>query len=297
LEAAHEAIDRQMKDAAKLQAQFLALREHLAELSKLDTSVREIAAQVNRIEKFVGFRKSAALTPELEATLEACLTRYRAWLTGIGCDTDEPVTVLISRDAGERGNAHYEPGKIVISEALASDPDVALREYTHHVLSEAKQNDALPFTSIQSGLADYLPCSFNDSPLFAVRSIPAFRQLYGREHFPNDYLRNMVNKLRLDTKPTVGSQQAIGEGWSGAFWELRGLLGQPQADPLLFDAWKAAPIVEDAPGSTIPFAETVLALVAERHPKALAAAQAIFRRRGMDSAAQPRPRRRAAAKR
>jgi len=291
LQAAHEVIDRQMKDAASLQAQFVALREHLAELSNLDSSVREIAAQVDRIEQYVGFQKSAALTPALKTKLEASLARYRTWLTRIGCDTTEPVTVLISRKASERGNAHYQPpNKIVISEDLARDPDVALREYTHHVLSEAKRDDAVPFTAVQSGLSDYLPCSFNDTPLFAVRSIPAFRRLYGRHHFPNNYLRTMDNQVRLDIVPYGGSQQRIGEGWGGAFWELRALLGQPQADPLLLDAWKAAPIAEDAPGSSVPFAEALIALVDERHPQASAAARALFKRRGLELDVPARPR-------
>jgi len=180
---------------------------------------------------------------------------------------------------------------------LARDPDVALREYTHHVLSEAKHDDAVPFTAVQSGLSDYLPCSFNDTPLFAVRSIPAFRRLYGRHHFPNNYLRTMDNQVRLDTVPYGGSQQAIGEGWGGAFWELRALLGQPRADPLLLDAWKAAPMVEDAPGSSLPFAEALVALIDERHPKVSAAARAIFKRRGLELSGAARPRRRAAARR
>ena len=236
------------------------------------------------------------MTPELKAKLEASLSRYRAWLRGIGCETDEPVKVLISSQKTRQGDAYYQPpNKIVISEALASDPDVALREYTHHVLSEAKHDDALPFTAIQSGLSDYFPCSFNDNALFAVRSIPAFRRIYGREYFPHDYLRNMVNQVRLDTPPTVGSEQAIGEGWGGAFWELRTLLGgASRSDPLLFEAWKASPIGEDAPGSSMPFAQELLLLIAKRHPTADAGARAIFKRRGLDIA--PRGRRRPAAK-
>jgi hypothetical protein len=280
LQGAHEAIEQQLRDAAGLQSQFVALREHLTELSQLDQNVRAIADQVNRIEQFVGFQKSPALTPKLQAALQASLTRYRTWLAGIGCRTDKPVTVLVDRK--EKNNAYYQPpDRIVIAEALAGDPDVVLREYTHHVLGEVKQKRALPFTAIQSGLSDYFPCSFNNNPLFAVQSAPVFNRIFKQVLFPNGYVRNMVNQVRLDTAPTLGSQQAIGEGWGGAFWELRQRLGHDEADTLLFDAWKAAPIVDDGPASSLVFAREVVSLATERYPQAGPEAQAIFERRGL----------------
>jgi hypothetical protein len=295
LQGAHEAIEQHLKDAAGLQSQFVALRAHLAELSQLDQNVRAIADQVNRIEQFVGFQKSPALSPALQASLQASLTRYRTWLAGIGCRTDKPVTVLVDRK--EKNNAYYEPpDRIVIAEALAGDPDVVLREYTHHVLSEAKRKRALPFTAIQSGLSDYFPCSFNNNPLFAVQSAPVFNRILKQVLFPNGYVRNMVNAVRLDTPPTLGSQQAIGEGWGGAFWELRERLGQEKADPLLFEAWKAAPVVDDGPVSSLAFAREAVSLVAERYPQAAADAQAMFERRGLKlGRSKPRPARGRAA--
>src|SRR5262249_48297927 len=159
---------------------------------------------------------------------------------------DERVTVFI--DPKLKDNAYYEPGRIVIAEVLAGDPDVVLREYTHHVLKDAK-DQAVPWTAIQSGLSDYLPCSFNNNPLFGAKSAPVFNRIFKRQLFAKGYVRNMVNALRLDTLRQGISEQEIGEGWSGVFWELRTLIGWEQADPLLVDAWKVAKIKRDSTAS------------------------------------------------
>ncbi|HEY2356103.1 MAG TPA: hypothetical protein VGH86_01530 [Phenylobacterium sp.] len=191
------------------------------------------------------------------------------------------MTIFI--DPKLKDNAYYDTsGKIVIAEVLAGDPDVVLREYTHHILQDARPKGELsPFTAIQSGLADYLPCSFNNSPLFAVASAPVFNQIYHQQLFPNGYLRNMVNQVRLDTPASTVSQQAIGEGWGGAFWELRELIGVNPTDSLVFEAWTTAKTIADSSPASLAFARGILALVTARHPKASQRAQAIFERRGL----------------
>ncbi len=278
MQEAAEAIKHQMQEATRLQEELAALRVRFTELAGIEHSVREIAAQVNRIEQFVGFQKSDALTPALKASLEDALSRYRTWLAGIGSLPGEPVTVFI--DPKLKDNAYYEPGRIVIAEVLAGDPDVVLREYTHHVLKDAKEK-AVPWTAIQSGLSDYLPCSFNNNPLFGAKSAPVFNRIFKRQMFANGYVRNMVNTLRLDTPRQGTSEQQIGEGWSGAFWELRTLLGREHADPLLVEAWKVAKIRKDSPASFTEFGRTIFGLVTQSHASFAAETKAIFERRGV----------------
>jgi hypothetical protein len=292
LQAAHEAIDRQLKDAASLQTQFTALREHLTELSKLDQDVQKIAQRVDQLGQFVGFEKSAALTPELKASLESTLGRYRTWLARIGAQTKRKVTVLIDRK--EKNNAYYVNGKIVIAEVLSGDPDVLLRTYTHHVLEAATRRSGAPLMAVHYGLADYFPCSFKDNPLFGVISAAVYNKMEKEPLFPDGYIRSMENQLRVDGEVTFETQGLLGLGWAGAFWEIRKLLGAPQADPLLFEAWKAARVVGEA--SSAAFGRDTTALVEARYPKHEAAVRAIFERRGLDLAKSQPARARATAK-
>jgi hypothetical protein len=288
LKAARKAVEQQMQDAAGLQTELVALRTRLGEVSELESSVRDIAAKVTRIEQFVGFEKSTALTPKLQASLEAALTRYRQWLLGIGMKPGKPVTVHI--DPKTRDNAYYmAPNKMVIAKALAGDPDVLLREYSHHVLIEGRPGRKREeFTSIQSGLADYLPCSFNGGPLFAVKAAPVFNRLFKEDLFPNGYVRRMDNDIPLDLGQTTVAKQPMGEAWGGAFWEIRSLLGAGAADPLLLEAWKTSPSIDDTPAGWTAFIGAVIAGAQARHPKEVAKVRAIFAKRWPDL-----PRRRA----
>ena len=281
LKAARDAVEQQMKDAAGLQTELVALRARLGEVSELESSVRDIAAKVTRIEQFVGFEKSTALTPRLQARLEAVLTRYRQWLLGIGVKPGKPVTVHI--DPKTRDNAYYmAPNKMVIAKALAGDPDVLLREYSHHVLMEARPRKREGFGSIQSGLADYLPCSFNGQPLFAAKAAPVFNRLFKETVFPNGYVRRMDNDVALDLGQTTVAPHPVGEAWGGAFWEIRSLLGAGAADPLLLEAWKTSPSIDDTQAGWTAFAGAVMALAEARHAKEAPKVRAIFAKRWAD---------------
>jgi hypothetical protein len=178
---------------------------------------------------------------------------------------------------------------MVIAKPLAVDPDVLLREYSHHVLIEARpkgRNEV--FGSIQSGLADYLPCSFAGRPLFAAKAAPVFNRLFKQALFPNGYVRRMDNDVPLDLGQTVVAKQPMGEAWGGAFWEIRALLGAGAADPLLFEAWKTSPSIDDTPEGWTAFITAVVARAQGRHPKEAPKVRAIFAKRWPDL-----PRRRA----
>jgi hypothetical protein len=281
-------VDQRMAEALELKGEFDALRLRYAQLAELEQSVRAIAGRVERIEEVVGFQKSKALTPKLQASLQDSLRRYRAWLAGLGVDTDEPVTVAVT--AKDLRNAHYDAGRIEIDKRLAGDPDVVMREYTHHVLKTLRpEGEALEFGAVQSGLSDYLPCSFKDAPQYAPKAAAAFNRMYRRKIVPEGYVRTMVNDRRLDTG---GELHDVGEAWGGAFWELRELLASQVADRLLLEAWKEAPVIADTPAAQLAFAKRVCALAARRKPSSEAKAAAIFARRGL---AVRRPARRRAA--
>src|SRR5262249_40826848 len=88
-------------------------------------------------------------------------------------------------------------------------------------------------------LADYFTCSFKGIPTFGEDSIQAFRDAYGnRSEFQNPYIRNLSNEKTF-IKDTVYEAHDAGEIIGAGFWDMRELIGQDQADRLLFSSWRS----------------------------------------------------------
>jgi len=105
---------------------------------------------------------------------------------------------------------------------------------------------------IESGLADYFPCSYADRSYFG--EIVAAVLNLGRP-----YTRNLNNSRKFDETPELeGEVHERGEIWGGAFWQLRSVLGRDLADRLLARAWQsmAWPITE--PETARKFIDAVL---------------------------------------
>src|SRR5262249_36859030 len=247
-------VERRMAEAADLKTEFAALHERYAQLLELEQNVRALSGRVDRVEaEVVAFQASKALTPRIKASLEAVLGRYRAWPWALQFDPSGPATVAIERQ--DAPNAYYDDGRMVIDPRLADDPDVALREFTHHALRSARgELDNRQFTAIQSGLADYLPCAFNGNPLFAVKSAPVFNRFYKQKIAPDGYLRTMLNKNRLDGDVTEYTTHSVGEAWGGAFWDLRGVIGGRETDQVVLKAWSQAEAIDDTIAARTAFA-------------------------------------------
>jgi hypothetical protein len=186
------------------------------------------------------FSDDSGLPLELQQELQKTVASFVEYLSNIGfLPPMEPVGVDGSKE--EPDNASYDPAAnlIRIGPALARDPDVALREFTHHqLLSMAPKGvefrDLSPAgMSIESGLADYYPCSFTDDPRVAESWAPT---ALNKPEVRN--LDNMLSFFALTSEQRAISQ-VVGEVWGGAFWELRTLLGQERTDRLLLAAWSA----------------------------------------------------------
>jgi hypothetical protein len=285
-------VENRKADADSLQKDYDGLRRRYVELEGLEHKVREIAGRVDVIEKEVGFAKSKAMTPKLQASLEDTLRRYRAWLAERGAVIGESVTVSVPDD-GKQENAWYENGQIIIDKRLARDPDVMTREYARHVLEVLRASDGkVGFTGLYSGIADYLACSFSGSAVFGAKAGPAFNRILRRDEFPNGYVRNLVNRRQIDED---GEEHDVGEAWGGAFWELRDAKEPRTFDTLLLEAWRTAPHIVDNRAGKLDFAKRLTALIGQEAPSKRSAALTIFARRGLDVAAKPPARRRAAA--
>jgi energy-coupling factor transporter ATP-binding protein EcfA2 len=197
---------------------------------------------VESIPDSILFERSAALTPILQRRLQSSLIDFQKYFQELGY-TSKSGRISVRIDPSPKGktpNAYYlHSGIIVVDEPLANDPDVVFREYSHHALISTIAF-ARTFDAIESGLADYFPCSFSDNPLLGERAILVFREMFG-EAFNKAAIRNLATQRTFselsDSEKKVS--QVTGEIWGAAFWEIRELLGKGMADKLLFSAWSA----------------------------------------------------------
>jgi hypothetical protein len=208
------------------------------EFAVLQKKVDTLGAKVEKLERLT-FEPSAALTPELQTKLQSSFDAFQAYLAELGYQS-QTGNVQIFVDPTLKDNVYYDGNRIVLGEPLAKDSDAAFREYTHHALL-AKTGVDRPMSneqhSVESGLADYFACSFNNDPLFGEQSIHLFRKYPGFE--AKSAIRNLKNDRTFDEAAENPEFHNVGEIWGGAFWELRERLGQPAADKLLFSTWAA----------------------------------------------------------
>ena len=116
---------------------------------------------------------------------------------------------------------HQENNQIVLGSSIvqAKDTDILYREYAHHVLiSLVPDGDVVKvYREIESGLADYFPCSFTNDPVFAEKiAMPVFKQ---------DYVRKLDNNFKLSDFPN-DYPQIRGQIWGGLFGRFANYLNQ-----------------------------------------------------------------------
>jgi hypothetical protein len=226
------------EDAQRFQEDLQKFREKLQEVGALVPQMQELSQKVATIENVVRFKASRSMTPELKERVNQTLKHYYNYLKSVGLSRKlrAPTVVIDRKDL----NAYYvgmPKNQIVAHPDLIEQPDVVLREFTHHVLLELKtgfdwSKDEI---GLESGLADYLPASFTGDPDFGKDIWPIFeRQDAGLKVAS----RNLKNQLRFSKISRISPHQN-GTVWGGAFWELREALGRETLDTLLLAAWKA----------------------------------------------------------
>ena len=172
---------------------------------------------------------TAELTPSVQGELQKMLEKYIAYLDTIGFPSDLP-EVKIKIDKLDSPNAFYFENSIVIDSRISGDAFAALREYSNHVMmSKSVEPWEGDFAAIQSGLADYFPASFLNTP--NVGELVAKVLKTGKP-----YIRCLDNKRRFRRDPQAAPHH-MGEIWGGAFWEMRVQLNRDVIDPILVKAW------------------------------------------------------------
>ena len=234
-----ERFESSRREAEKIAQDFKDLRAKLAESEALASEVQKLSQKVARIEDVVRFKPSSSLTPALKQDLNETLQSYYRYLKTVGLSLSlKPPTVLVDpKDL----NAYYIPdpeNRIVLHPELASFPDVALREFNHHVLSSVNPEwiKGSDLAGLESGLADYLASSFLDHSDFGRDAWLVFQKHSPGILLPDRNLNNNRSFSELQGEPD--KYQFYGTVWGGAFWELRELFGREATDKLLLATWK-----------------------------------------------------------
>jgi hypothetical protein len=239
-------------------------RKVTRQLKQQDERVKHVAERVNRVESLA----FSGTTPEQERFLSAALGQFNEYLQSLAVDVGPAPSVEVRTGIQ---NAYYDGtnNKIVLDAPLASDQDVVLREYTHHVLMsmrpESYEDLERSGQGVESGLADYLACSSTDDPVLGERAALVYHELWGLDR---PYIRNLKNAKGFENLDLTHPQDE-GEVWGGAFWEIRERLGKSDADGLLVAAWAATErFGADQPSA--PFAKALIETLAARTSGALA---------------------------
>lgn len=267
--------------------EFKELRREVAE--GIQEGARKVESLESRMRSMEQFAFSGALSSDQQKRLNEALGAYDQYLRDVGLSIEGELPVVHIFE-GVYDNAHYEPvtRRIVIGQDLVEDDDVMFREYAHHVLiGETPEASSAPLDAIESGLADYYPCSFKGSPVFAPRVAVAMWEIWGLKR---PYIRNLRNAIKfadLDTSPGPFPPQRTGEVWGGAFWDLRQAVGPELADRALAAAWKSVVAEPRGAASAARYVDRVVQSVRDQGAaEKVHTAQACFEKRGQFAARQ-----------
>ena len=172
-------------------------------------------------------------------TMEQTVKGFAAYLWSIGFrNASVPVTVYLFsaqmplpadlQQPSDAVNAFYHDKTLYLHSSLSGDSSVLLREYTHFVLAESVGSAAIGDSDIESGVADYLPASFLESPLIGE----GLGRLMGLQTTYIRRLDQVTSYTAVEDEP-----HARGEVWSAALWACRQIGGQPAVDRAVVSAW------------------------------------------------------------
>jgi hypothetical protein len=246
--------------------EFRELRQHVVEgLQENREQVVSLAQQVEKLA--VAF--SGAVTPDLERQLADELQQFHEHLRNRGIPIpDSPPSVRVTENlVGTKLTiAYFDPSQnlIEIDVKYANDPDVLLRQYSHHVLMdglgpypESVDTSRNGFMAVESGLAVYLPCSFRNDPVFG--------RITAAQSGMADGWWDLTNGRPFTPPPARGFHEDYsfeGPVWAALFWELREMVSPDRSDALVVAAWRTATAtIEQA--FRQPFALTLVRVVAD----------------------------------
>ena len=173
----------------------------------------------------IRFKPSLIVAPDVQKMLNSVLYEFRIYVHRLGY-TPKRGWVEVEDLPDDAFNMHYDHSRnaIVVGKELADEYDGIMRKFMHHVLFETAEEIA-QHAGLESGLADYFPCSFKGDPKFGARAVEIFNKKYPGM-FSRPYLRELDIPRRFDTLEDSPESHDEGEVWGGAFWDIRHALGK-----------------------------------------------------------------------
>jgi hypothetical protein len=232
---------------------------------RFEYQVQQIKEQVQQVERRVEGVERMLVTGDATPALEEKLTRAVEGFAAYLHEVDEALDVPLPSVALKTGldNAQYvgSLNEIQLDPKLAEDDYVVMREFAHHVLMTVGPPWDPRLGGVESGVADYLVASHTGNPALGAGAARAVG-------LGVPVLRDLANQ-RTYSEGLISQDE--GEIWGGAFWELRGRLGQAPVDGAVAGAWRDRGW---EPGRLGAFTAAVVARAGE-------GARDAFRRRGL----------------
>jgi len=193
------------------------------------------------------FRRSAALSSDLQAKLTKGLAEYQKYLVDIGFEAKfDGQEIPIQIDA-DMNNAYFDGEAVHLGKNLAGSVEYSLSEITWPVLRKSNTeafNTVWNYPGVQLqafaySLKFYLVSSYLNDPLvgkdyWALTGIPV------RKGSDAGYLFNLTTSRKWDptSDPEANEPHRLGEVWAACLWDIRDKLGKTTADELVFTTWK-----------------------------------------------------------
>lgn len=196
-----------------------------SKIKKLNVDLRGVRTDMDLLRQKVLIGDAPQVSSDVRERVQKFLEDFKEYLGRLGFrSTTESIRVEI--DPKFDSTPHFDPSRntIFCGPKSIQDNDMVARHYVHSLL---KQYWIL--AELESGLADYLVCSFGDDPKFGE----VYIKLITPHGEPPDCIRNLKNSRLFSDLPEESGPQDAGEVWGGAFWEIRELLGKSKADQLI----------------------------------------------------------------
>jgi hypothetical protein len=233
----------------------------------------------------LNFAPSPGVASAVHQLVEDNLNKFISYLANLGFpDVRDTVTILIND--GEDTQISFTKDERSGGSLISIDQNVCLdvdlpRMVTAYAILEYNKKGGVwghPYL-IEGALVDYFAASLEDRPALGIITAKA-------RGLATPYVYNLDNKRQFsELDPTAGinvtSDKNSDEVWGGAFWEIRGRLGQHAADSVLSETWRALPWPVQDEEVNLQFISSLIARirneVSDAHAQGVAE---IFRRRG-----------------
>lgn len=239
-EARHQSLDytAAKMDLAVIRTELLRRSGHVTPAAQKGVEVNASLGATGSVAVLNLQGIAAAIPEEHRLELLQSLGAFASHLDALGLPGKDtrPLRIEVRPDAPHE--AEYDPtiGAIIMKPVWIHDSSIVFREYSHHAFLHAarlRPAGARPMDdALESGIADYLSCSFVDESLMGT--------VGAKVAFQVPWIRNLDNHDSMDQFDALSAPQHRGQVWGGALWQLRKLRGADVVDQLVVKAWLAA---------------------------------------------------------